>query len=314
MCPERSRVRIYRGTTLQTLRPAEKEGKAGLQAPEPVVLTVVRQLRCCSTWRSMGVKRSPCSLWKRLTGAGTVFLSRTVNPCEAHDEQAPGRALHTHGERSPRWSSLSLQSAPHGRVTHIGEVHEVLLPVRWTNAGEVHGELYSYGRDPSMEQGKGSSLWTVAGTMCDELAITLIPCLPAPLRGGGIAGKEGLRKGVFRILIYFLLSCSAFLLLLINSVNIPKSSLFCLQRFAEWSLSILISTHEPSYICLLSSCGVKGSNGVALVGAWNPANINPLQVGIPFKQTSPASGGDQVRADIHTAAPGEQQPCQCCAL
>lgn len=102
------------------------------------------------------------------------------------------------------------RTGPRGRVTHIADVHGVLFPLWWTNVGEVHGELSSNGRDPTLEQGKDSSLCIVAGTMCDEMAITPIPCLPAPLRGGGRAEKEGWREGVFRALFYFSLSCPDF--------------------------------------------------------------------------------------------------------
>lgn len=60
---------------------------------------------------------------------------------------------------------------------------------------------------------------------------------------------------------------------------------------------------------------MKGSNGVALVSACNSTNIKPLQMGILFKDyRNRLLGGGQVRADIHTAAPGEPHgsvvPCE----
>ena len=47
---------------------------------------------------------------------------------------------------------------------------------------------------------------------------------------------------------------------------------------ADWSLPDLVSTHEPFVVFYLSCPAEKGSDGVALVGTWGPARVNPTTV------------------------------------
>lgn len=66
------------------------------------------------------------------------------------------------------------------------------------------------------------------------------------------------------------------ILLWINSNNISNSSLFCPWLLAEFSLSVLISTHEPFTIFSLPSPVAGGNVRETLGGAWHPPRVKPL--------------------------------------
>jgi len=105
--------------------------------------------------------------------------------------------------------------------THAGAVREELQPVGRTHIGEVCGELSPVRGSFTPEQGKSVRSLAPEGqgaaeTMCDELTVTPIPHLPAPLGGrrernrieteprkqGGVGARH------LKIWIYFSLSYS----------------------------------------------------------------------------------------------------------
>lgn len=48
---------------------------------------------------------------------------------------------------------------------------------------------------------------------------------------------------------------------------------------SEWSLPVLILTHEPFSLSFYLLClAEEGCDGVALVGIWNPAKVSPPQL------------------------------------
>jgi len=46
------------------------------------------------------------------------------------------------------------------------------------------------------------------------------------------------------------------------------------MAIAEWSLPVLVSTHEPFIVFFLPCPGEEGSDGAALVGTWPPTRLN----------------------------------------
>lgn len=99
----------------------------------------------------------------------------------------------------------------------------------------------SCGMDPTMQQGKDSSSWEVAETMCDELTITTHALPSCISEGEEVEGGKRKRqsKGIFKI--YFTSLYPALIFLAINSVNISNLNLFFLWQYLLSDISQTLS-------------------------------------------------------------------------
>lgn len=92
------------------------------------------------------------------------------------------------------WSALFLKDCSPRKGAPAGAVSELQLVGR-THTGKVHGELPMVGGTPHWSMGRTPLPEddTTAGTMCDELTVTPISCLPVSL--GGRRQSPGRREG-----------------------------------------------------------------------------------------------------------------------
>jgi len=120
---------------------------------------------------------------------------------------------------SPHGGPTLKQSVPEGLhpvgMTRAGAVCEELQPVGRTHVGEVCGELSPVRGTFTLEQGKceepSPEGQRAAETMCDELTVIPLPCLPAPLggrrernRSEAEPGKKGgVGRRCFKVWFYF---------------------------------------------------------------------------------------------------------------
>lgn len=133
----------------------------------------------CSPWSRQnhagagGCLRGGCDLMGRPHWSRNLQTCGKRSPCCS---RFPGRTCDTVGD--PHWSSLPLQDCTPWQ-SDLQQFRDDPLPMGWTHVGEVHGELSPIGGPHMLQQGKDSSLR--AGTTCEELSITSIPCLCVPL-------------------------------------------------------------------------------------------------------------------------------------
>lgn len=144
--------------------------------PQPVGKAVVKTLCPCSPGRSPGRSR--------------VMPERGLSTCgKTVPEQALGGELQTHGERIPCWSRFPgrtrgpmrdlLWSRPYLKGCALRKGDSTLqrtVTVRWTTAGEIHGELFPLG---------GTPVWPLANVYkhlqggCGEDKARFFPVVPS---------------------------------------------------------------------------------------------------------------------------------------